>query len=290
MAAMLDAVALSDSLTQRYGVHVIGQARKDADGLRGEFRPADVPHTRGFSVTVLVGWRTVEVDFVPATYGRQLLHAMALADKGQRSVFNTFIQAAVNAGAHVTFQINGQNTSTSESDIWPTDWRSLTFGFSKGPMTIDGSNPQVLHALALEWTSRMMGCVLSLMHLEAVEDGDRGEAEGTAHQALITRYERSALNRQACMAFHGRTCKVCGFDFHKVYGPIGEGYIEVHHVESLARLAPGTVLNPVIDLVPLCSNCHSMAHKRSPLPYSVEELKAMILAAAGLATSHSDCP
>ena len=278
---MLDATSLSHSLTQRYGVHINGEARKDADGLRAEFRPADLPHTRGFSVGILIGWRAIEVNFAPATYGRQVLSAMALADQEKRSVFHTFILAAINAGAEVTFQINGQSPGTSEADVWPTDWRSLTFSFSKGPMTIDGSRPEAVQGLALAWSSRMLGSVLSLMPLEAIEQPPAGEAEGGEYQALITRYERSALNRQACMDFHGRTCKVCGFDFEKVYGPIGEGYIEVHHIESLARLAPGTILNPVIDLAPLCSNCHSMAHKRRPVPYTVEELKAIISTAAG---------
>lgn len=280
---MLDATSLSRSLTERYGVHITGQARKDADGLRAEFRPADLPHTRGFFVNILIGWRTVEVSFAPATYGRQVLSAMALANLEKRSVFHTFVQAAINAGADVTFQINGQNPGTSEADVWPPDWRSLTFGYSKGPMTIDSTNPAVTNRLALEWTSRMLGSVLALMPLEAIEQPPDGEAEGGGYQTQITRYERSTLNRQACMDFHGRTCKACGFDFETVYGPIGEGYIEVHHVESLARLAPGTVLNPIVDLVPLCSNCHSMAHKRRPFPYSVDELKAMIASAGATA-------
>ncbi len=276
---MLDATSISRSLTERYGVQMTGEARKDADGLCAEFRPADLPHTRGFSVGIHIGWRTVEVNFAPATYGRQVLSAMAHADPEKRSVFHTFIQAAVNAGAQVTFLINGQNPGTSETDDWPADWQSLTFGFSKGPMTIDGSKPEVVESLALAWTSRMLGSVLSLMPLEAIEQPPAGEAEGGGYQALITRYERSTLNRQACMDFHGRTCKVCGFDFEKVYGAIGEGYIEVHHLESLARLTPSTILNPVVDLVPLCSNCHSMAHKRRLVPYTVDELKAMIAAA-----------
>lgn len=277
---MLDATSISRSLTERFGVHMTGEARKDADGLRAEFRPADLAHTRGFSVGVLIGWRTVDVHFAPATYGRQVLSAMALAEPEKRSLFHTFIQSAINSGAEVTFQINGQNLGTAETEVWPTDWKSLTFRFSKGPMSIDGSKPDVVEGLALAWSSRMLGSVLSLMPLEAIEQPPDGEAEGGGHQALITRYERSTLNRQACMDFHGRICKVCGFDFEKVYGPIGEGYIEVHHVESLARLAPGTILNPAIDLVPLCSNCHSMVHKRRPVPFTVNELKDMIAAAA----------
>ncbi|UOK56171.1 hypothetical protein MGI18_14135 [Bacillus sp. OVS6] len=28
-------------------------------------------------------------------------------------------------------------------------------------------------------------------------------------------------------------CEVCGFDFHKVYGDIGEGFIEGHHTTPI---------------------------------------------------------
>ena len=76
------------------------------------------------------------------------------------------------------------------------------------------------------------------------------------------------------------TAATAQIDFEKVYGLIGRGYIEVHHVESVARLAPGTILDPGTDLVPLCSNCHSMAHKRRPVPYTVNELKDMVASIA----------
>lgn len=111
---------------------------------------------------------------------------------------------------------------------------------------------------------RLLGSVLSLMPLEPVQIQLAGEAEEGASQAVVTKYERSAINRAACIELQGTGCTVCGVDFAAVYGPIGFGYVEVHHVEPIASLAPGTILDPPKDLVPLCSNCHSMAHKRSP--------------------------
>ena len=41
----------------------------------------------------------------------------------------------------------------------------------------------------------MLGSVLALMPLEAIEESPAGEVEGGGYQALITRYERSTLNR-----------------------------------------------------------------------------------------------
>ena len=126
----------------------------------------------------------------------------------------------------------------------------------------------------------MLGSALSLIPLEPVHPPVAGQEEGGAYQATVTRYERSEINRAACIEIHGCRCNVCAFDFEKVYGEIGLGFIEVHHVEMVSRLEAGAILDPAIDLVPLCSNCHSMAHKRNP-PHAVDELRAFLWAAVG---------
>lgn len=57
-------------------------------------------------------------------------------------------------------------------------------------------------------------------------------------------------------------CEVCGFDFEVVYGGLGEGFIEVHHVRPLHDSGP--VVTRLEDLVLLCSNCHRMIHRARP--------------------------
>lgn len=84
--------------------------------------------------------------------------------------------------------------------------------------------------------------------------------EGLASERRITYYERNAKARQACIRHYGCKCYICGFDFEKFYGKDGEGFIEVHHIEKIASTANEHVVNPIVDLRPLCSNCHSMVH------------------------------
>ena len=273
---MIDVEGLSNVLTERFGVPISGHVQAEAEGLRVQFRPSDLPPTIGFSVSVLIGWRNVEVKFIPGTFGRQIFSAMSDATVEMRSNFQAFVHSAVSSGAQVVFKIDGVECGTSRSDIWPNDWRSLVFEFLKSPIAIDAGNKELVKSLALEWSSRMFGAVLSLLPLEAIDETFTGHTEGGGLQVLMTRYERSALNRQACIQLNGCICKVCGFNFGEFYGAVGEGFIEVHHVKPLASLDPGTVLDPALDLVPLCSNCHSMAHRRYPVPYSVDELKGMI--------------
>jgi len=73
-------------------------------------------------------------------------------------------------------------------------------------------------------------------------------------------------------------CQICEFDFEEKYGEIGKGYIEVHHIESHAiksREIGEHEIDPVNDLIPVCSNCHSIIH-RNKIPLSIEEMKKRI--------------
>jgi 5-methylcytosine-specific restriction protein A len=272
---MLDGVKLGEELTDQYGVPVTGEASDDADGQHARFAPTNIPHTQGFSVEVVIGWKSVDVRFTPATFAKPLLRAMASADAEKRTLFHAFVESAISAGADIAFEINGEKSNPLQPSTWAPEWSSLQLRFSKGPFEIDPANLKEQENLARGWAGKMLGCVLSLMPLEPVEAVLTGQPEGGGRQVLVTRYERSRINRAACIAIHGARCKVCGFDFEGRYGSIGAGFIEVHHVEMAARLAPGTILNPAIDLAPLCSNCHSMVHRKDP-PYSLAEVAAML--------------
>lgn len=73
----------------------------------------------------------------------------------------------------------------------------------------------------------------------------------------------------------GCTCYICRFDFEKTYRIIGKGFIHIHHLKQLSEINEEHVVNPETDLVPVCPNCHSMLHKKTP-PFSILELKALM--------------
>jgi predicted HNH restriction endonuclease len=70
---------------------------------------------------------------------------------------------------------------------------------------------------------------------------------------------------------YGTICCVCNFDFGKVYGSLGEGFIEVHHLNPISKGKRKSSLN---DVVVVCSNCHRMLHKGEEM-VSVEKLKVI---------------
>ena len=74
---------------------------------------------------------------------------------------------------------------------------------------------------------------------------------------------------------HGKlNCEVCDFDFYKVYGDIGKGFMEAHHRIPLSEL-DGESKTELKDLALVCSNCHRMLHREIDT-LSIEELKNKI--------------
>ncbi|PAT01008.1 hypothetical protein CI105_08880 [Candidatus Izimaplasma bacterium ZiA1] len=91
------------------------------------------------------------------------------------------------------------------------------------------------------------------------------------------KYERNPANRKRAIEYHGTTCHVCGFDFFEKYGKLGEGFIEVHHrVPLYMENGEPINVNPIKDLVPVCSNCHRMLHRSRKNPISIYGLTKLM--------------
>lgn len=116
--------------------------------------------------------------------------------------------------------------------------------------------------------------------LESLQYPDITEllTEGAQQDVHASRYERNAKARKKCIAHYGTKCYICGFDFEKVYGEIGKGFIEVHHVKPVSEIGQEYQVDPINDLRPLCSNCHSMIHRTTPVG-NVEEMRSKFLQA-----------
>ena len=100
--------------------------------------------------------------------------------------------------------------------------------------------------------------------------------EGNVISSHYDRRERDPRARLRCIEYHGCRCSICGFDFAKEYGEVGTNFIEVHHVIPISNTAGEHEVDPLNDLIPVCSNCHSILHRRSPNPYLPEEVRNML--------------
>lgn len=59
-------------------------------------------------------------------------------------------------------------------------------------------------------------------------------SEGRSGSMVQTYYERNPHLRAEALRIHGTKCSVCGFDFSRMYGTHGEGFIEIHHLKPIS--------------------------------------------------------
>ena len=101
--------------------------------------------------------------------------------------------------------------------------------------------------------------------------------EGKVQVKYGIKFERNHYLRQKAIEIHGTSCKVCGFNFEKMYGNTGKNIIEIDHLKPMYTIRKKISVNPETDLIPLCSNCHKMIHRKKAKPLTLEELKSKIL-------------
>lgn len=104
------------------------------------------------------------------------------------------------------------------------------------------------------------------------ESDDRTVTEGARLRVMVNRYERDRSARADCIRKWGLDCSVCGFNFERRYGPLGTGFVHVHHLVPISTVKAEYQLSAENDLRPVCANCHAMLHRRDP-PFSIEEMR-----------------
>ncbi|WP_447722874.1 HNH endonuclease [Edwardsiella tarda] len=104
-------------------------------------------------------------------------------------------------------------------------------------------------------------------------------SEGKKDMRYVTTYERMSKLRQQAIAIHGTTCFGCSFNFGQYYGAEAEGFIHIHHIHPLSEGDGEQLIDPALDLIPLCPNCHAMIHMNKKKTLSLAELRALIMTA-----------
>ncbi|HSH39889.1 MAG TPA: HNH endonuclease [Chthoniobacterales bacterium] len=264
-----------DVIGDRVGVATHGRLARDPNGDYYELVASDFHPNEGFAVQLRLGWRTAETVLIPGRYAGQLITRMGQADGEGRLTFAAFAAAIAQRKGKVTMRVNNTDITASDPASWPASWSNLELGLKLTPVVIEPDNAAQHERLVLDLLVPLFGMVVALIGTEERELPTSGEMEGRALQTLSTRYERKRINREACIQLKGTRCTVCGFDFAETYGPLGSGYIEVHHLRSIASLGGDYRIDVSADLAPICANCHAMAHREQPA-VPLERLKALV--------------
>lgn len=273
-----DAASLARMVSGDCGLQFDGRASGTGNDCILEIFPSGVPSQNTFAIRTVVGWRNVEVDFVPGAFAGDFIHRMGEADDTARACCSAILGKCVSDGASVAFRINGEDRNPLLPLSWDKDWLRLQLTIRRGQLDLDEGSTDFLKIVA--WTQRAAAAIVALLPLEQDERMEEnlqaGFPEGAKTSVQVNYYERDRRNRAAALAIHGSTCAVCQTDLGNRYGEVAAALVEVHHVTPVSRLGEGYRIDPAHDLIPLCPNCHRVAHRRDP-PYTVDELRAMLI-------------
>jgi len=272
---MIAAQNVARRVSSEIGLSFDGRTRSDGAIV---LSPKDHARAHTFELIITPRWRSLEIQFEPGAFSGELVHEMGNTDATGRAAFSAVIQTCMFDSATVLILVNGQKNAI-DSVPWTEPWRSLGITIRRGQLPIESWDGTPEADLLLKWTTRAAAAVLALLPLEKLDDsqdaGAAGLPEGAVSRIEVNRYERDRRNRAAALAIHGYACQACGAVLANTYGDIAACFIEIHHVTPVSALGPDYRINPQTDLVPLCPNCHSIIHRRSP-PYSVAEVREMI--------------
>lgn len=265
---MLSASRLGSELTELMDLPVYAQWSDSGNSLDVRINGLDRPHGFRVNVTQQLSWSTATLylDNLAAS----VLGELSSASEGRwEQMFLT--EAGFRAmGARIDARLNGHPISSASEAVNQT-----VRAFSLSARVLQ-KIPGEMQRETLVSSQAVLTMLVSLLSLDqpSTTPGDADSelaVEGRAISYVGTRYERSRSNRSVAIALHGSSCIVCGFNFGTVYGDVGQGYVEVHHLLPVHMMESPRAVDPRTELVPLCANCHRMAHRRTP-PLSPREL------------------
>lgn len=249
-------------------------SKSDARTGTTEFRLDGMSRPHGFSVMVTPLLSRVKAELRLDRLAADLLRVIGEASSEKWLQVAEISRAYESLGA--TFRVLVNGTMIEALDLNELDEGVQTFTCTGSLMrtSVDDSSSDVL--MVTEALFSFIVCLLPL-DLDQESTAEMGSvdfsfaSEGQRYSVLSNRYERSRANRAAAIAVHGRSCAVCQFSFDENYGGLARGYVEVHHLVPVSSMGGPRPVDPITQLVPLCANCHRMAHRRWP-PYTPQEL------------------
>jgi 5-methylcytosine-specific restriction protein A len=270
------AASFCKSISARSGLAFAARMFVDSSGKWLGFRPSSLASSNGFELRLSSGGDRPFAEVQFEEFSGSLLRHISRPDEESSALWEEVHNALLQEGFKIFAEVNGEVAVDASRPSWGI-WESFSVNVSHSSPLRKDAEFEEYKSKHLRALVALLDLVLCLLPLEddVTDFDDLGANEGRKVTVLHNRYERSRPNRNACIAIHGLRCKTCAFDFEQVYGEIGFQFIEVHHILPVSLMGGEYRLSPARDLIPLCSNCHSMIHRKNP-PFSPAELEGIV--------------
>ena len=231
-----------------------------------EIIPSDSNNNYFYVKTIIKNDSRLTITCEPSKYGAKFVKLLSKSSSEQRKVFVNYWEQ-LEKKFKVEIKIN-ENAVSKEQFLDYNNWQKFYIRITT-PMFYD-SEKEKKKDVVCKYIYIILAMTFSLLDIKVI-----GYEEGKVISEQHLRHERNPINRELCLLAKGHKCSVCGFLFEDKYGQIGNEFIEVHHIKPVSIMDEDYVVDPINDLVPLCSNCHSMIHQKNP-PFSPTELMKII--------------
>lgn len=239
-------------------------------------RMQELPKPYGFELAIAENFLNWELKVRFDDFSKGLIEIFQKNFDTSPEVFLEYTKLAEQKSKVFTLNVNGESLLTN---LPSENWKSFEFRLTRTFVSFDDA-PRVLDSTLLEVFSILLPLSGLVSLEEDTSDNDSATYEGYREEgrrinAACSKYERSRFNRRLCLNHYGYRCNACGILLAEKYGDAGRDLIHVHHLTPVSMMEGPAILNPIKDLVPLCPNCHNVAHRRTP-PYNLDELREFL--------------
>lgn len=228
-------------------------------------RDQKIEKTEGYLLNFLIGDTRGVLELSFETFSKALLKEFKKINEDE---FNLLTNLASSLSGSIILKDNGIVINDDYQTIAGASNISISFESKMYDLRLKENKNELLEELA-----RVAG--MFVMTCFPYSASSLGEEEGNKTEILSNKYERSRKNRSQCISYHGVNCFICSFNFGSSYGEVAKGFIHVHHKKPVSEIGGSKAVDPIRDLVPLCPNCHAVAHLKNP-PYSLDEVTEML--------------
>ena len=255
-------ILIQDRHRIRLELHDVDRFGNTIPALKPE-EPAGIPL---FAVAVQTTALGVLATLMPDAYAGNIVRLIGESAQADPQLWVQPVEDGAANAIRTTFFIN--DNVVAPDHLPDTSWQNLEIECHSRISRYADNNTRV--EIVADTASLCLALCLLGLDTEEFHAPAESAPEGARTTVVANRYERSPRNRRACINHYGWLCWVCDLDFSEIYGPLGDGYIQVHHMVPVAEMGPGYRPDPVKEMVPLCSNCHSMIHRGESLLSPVE--------------------
>ena len=230
-------------------------------------RLAQIPTPHGFTMRIYDDYLSWKIELNLDIFTAPLISAMQRRYLERKIGLESYLELAKVKNNDFSLAINGNSDPSAVTD----EWQDINFVLAKSYFSED-SEFSTLSAVLLDFM-----CIVLFLLIEDTEwttSNIDGDEEGAVYSAIVKKYERSRYNRALCLKYYGFMCRGCGDKLAEKYGPIGSDVIHVHHIFPVSQMGGSYQLNPIKDLIPLCPNCHTIVHRKTPV-LDLNSLKAL---------------